>query len=392
MNVDGTCDGEFSMIADTFAENIAEVGEGGAAFSVVRDGAMIVDIWAGNAGPCRWKPETRCVLMSATKGIAVTVIARLAERGLLDIDQPIADYWPAFAASGKGEVSLADVLSHTAGLITVPDYADLLSPDGQGWARTEEVLRRLATATPEWRPGTKHGYHGLTIGWILNEVVRRVAGGSIGTILREEIAGPLGLELDIGTPPPDQALVAPVVMPADLGSLEELVGVSRDPATPAGRMAFAADGRSFLSEADKFFSDTTALSMELPAVNGTGTARALACLYGTLAMGGASAGVRLLSQKTIDIFTAERARGTDIVTNDERRWGLGFQLLMLKPASDPTYRGPHSEAFGHDGYGGQLGLADPVSGLGIGFIRSSLSASSPLCSRLISTLYSCLRP
>jgi CubicO group peptidase (beta-lactamase class C family) len=388
--IGGKCDPEFSAIAETFAGNIGEVRDGGAAFAVVLNGALVVDLWTGRAGADPWKPETRCVLMSATKGIAVTAIARLVERGLVDVDRPVAEYWPDFAAAGKAEVSLAHVLSHAAGLITVPDYADLLSPEGRGWNRTEEIIRRLASAAPEWTPGTAHGYHGLTIGWILNEVARRITGQSIATIVREEIAGPLGLELDIGTPPQHQALVAPVVMPADPGSLEQLVGVSRDPLTPAGRMAFAADGKSFLSEADRFFSNSAALTMELPAVNGTGTARSLARVYGTLALGEASDRVTLLSRKTLDIFTAETARGTDIVTRDERRWGLGFQLLVPRPPDDLAYRGPHVESFGHDGYGGQLGLADPVSRLGIGFIRNSLSASSPLCSRLINTLYSCL--
>ncbi len=386
--VTGTVAPGFEPVADAFGASIDEVGEGGAAFAAVLDNRSVVDLWAGRAGERPWAADTRAVLMSTTKGLVAVVLARLVERGELDVEAPVARYWPEFAAAGKAKVTVAQLLSHTAGLITVPGYEELMRPGGEGWDRTDEIVRRLAGATPRWTPGTAVGYHGITFGWLTGELVRRVTGRTTGALLREEVAGPLGLELDLGTPHERQQLVAPVVLPA-----------ADEPVDPADEALFespawidmilAVDGRNVLTEADAFFTAPAILALELGGSNATGTARALAALYGTLAAEGERDGVHILSPETIALFSAERISGTDQVLQGPHRYGLGFERPVDMPGGTFGW-GPHDEAFGHGGHGGQIAFADPVSRVGVGFVRSHLSLTSPLGPRLVDALYHCV--
>jgi CubicO group peptidase (beta-lactamase class C family) len=390
MQVGGSTAGGFEPVRDAFARQAAEVGDGGAAFAATAGGRLVVDLWAGQAGPRPWSAPTRAVLMSATKGIVATAVALLADRSLLDVEAPVADYWPEFAATGKAEVSIAQLLSHSAGLISVPGYADLLGGAGEGWEQTSWVLKRLEAASPWWAPGAHHGYHGITFGWLVGELVRRVSGSSVGTVIREEIAGPLGLELDLGTPAERQHLVAPVILagPPLTGAAQDRQ--LADPASLLSQMILAVNGRCILNTADAFFAGGARLAMELPALNATGTARALARLYGVLAREGRSGDLELLSPKVIDLFARERRRGPSRVTGDEERWGLGFQRPVQDPVEPSHVWGPHDEAFGHTGLGGQVGFADPVSQVSVALVRSHLSSVSPLGGHLVSAFYSCL--
>jgi CubicO group peptidase (beta-lactamase class C family) len=296
----------------------------------------------------------------------------------------MAHYWPAFAAGGKAEVTVAHVLSHAAGVITVPGYEDLLGPEGDGWDQTEEIVRRVASAEPAWRPGSSVGYHGLTMSWLVGELVRRVAGVSVGTLIREEIAGPLGLELDLGTPRDRQDAVAAVILPGPRPA--ELERQLADPSSLTSQMALAVGGRSMVDEADVFFADPDILELELSASNATATARALATLYGALVDGGS----RLVSQSTLEAFVAERTRGKDRVTGGQSRWGLGFERPVPPPPGTGSEWGPHDEAFGHRGYGGQIGFADPVASVGVAFLRSHLAWASPLGALLVDAFYDCV--
>ena len=390
MSVEGEVVAGFEAVKAVFAEQVAQVGAGGAAFAAVVDGRPVVDLWAGRAGKRPWRHETRCVLMSTTKGFGATAVARLIERGELDVEAPVARYWPEFAAAGKAEITVAQLLSHSAGLVTVPGYEDLLSPDGEGWDRTDEIVRRLAAAAPEWPPGSAHGYHGLTIGWLVGELVRRVAGVSVGTLIREEVAGPLKLELDLGTPPERQHLVAPLILPGDRAAVDADMDVA-DPELMA-RMFLTVDGRSILDTAPAFFGDPDCLQLELGGSNATGTARAVATLFGALANEGSCDGTRLLAPETVAAVTAEQRRGPDRMSGSEARWALGFALAVAPDADAPTPPawGPHDESFGANGYGGQIGFADPVSRVGVGFVRSELLAIDTLGPSLVRALYDCL--
>lgn len=390
MEIGGSVAGGFEAVRDAFARQLPEVGEGGAAFAATAGGRVVVDLWAGRAGCRPWSAPTRAVLMSATKGIVATAVALLADRSLLDVDAAVADYWPEFAARGKAEISIAQLLSHSAGLISVPGYADFLGTAGEGWEQTSRIVKRLETASPQWAPGTGHGYHGLTFGWLVGELVRRVTGATVGTVIRAGIAGPLGLELDLGTPAEQLRLVAPVVLagPALTGSVQDRQ--LADPTSPLSQMILAVNGRCILNTADAFFADDVRLAMELPALNATGTARGLARLYGVLAGEGRSGDLELLSPKVIDEFTRERRRGPSRVTGDEERWALGFQRPVQDPVEPSHAWGPHDEAFGHTGLGGQIGFADPVSQVSVALLRSHLSSVSPLGGHLVSAFYSCL--
>lgn len=393
VQVDGHVADGFETVRDTFMRQLPEVGEGGAAFAAAAGGHLVVDLWAGRAGNRSWSATTRAVLMSATKGVVTAAVARLADRALLDVESPVADYWPEFASAGKAKISIAQLLSHSAGLISIPGYTQFLGPAGQGWEQTGEIVRRLESATPWWTPGGAHGYHGLTFGWLAGELVRRVSGLSVGTVIREEIAGPLGLELDVGTPPDHLRLVAPVVLAGN-----RLTSAIQDrqlahPSSHFANMLLATNRRCIVNTADVFFADTMRLAMELPALNGTGTARALARLYGVLADGGRSDGVDLVSPATIEMFASERRRGPSVVTGEEERWGLGFQrppVARTGSSSSSSEWGPHDEAFGHNGLGGQIGFGDPVSHVGVALVRSHLSSTSQLGTRLIDALYACL--
>ena len=385
--VHGKVSAGFEPVRRAFEAKLGEVGAGGAAFAAAKDGELVVDLWAGRAGVEAWRPEHRCVLHAGTKGFSAIVIAHLVDQGLIDVDAPVARYWPEFAFGGKQQITVAHILAHRSGVITVPGYQEFMRPTGEGWDQTEEIVRRLAGATPLWPPGSAHGYHGLTFVWLLGEIVRRVCGVTLGTVLREQIAAPLGLELDLGTPLERQRLLAPVVANAD--PLPEVVaGKLRDPNSLLSQAFLAVDGQDFHTTADVLDSQPHLIAAELP-YSATASARALAILYGALADGGRWGKSRVVSPETIRLFTQEHSRGLDRVVGMESRFGLGLMLALPPDGYHPW--GPHMEAFGHTGLGIQFGVADPVSKIGIGFIRSHYSWTSSLGKDLLDTVFECLQ-
>ena len=386
IQVQGEVASGFERVKDAFAERVSEVGAGGAAFAAVLEGKPIVDLWAGRAGSAPWRRDHRAVWHAGTKGFGAIVVARLADQGRIDVDAPVAKYWPEFAAGGKRDISVAHVLSHRSGVITVPGYAEFMKPTGEGWDKTDEIVRRLAAATPSWPPDSTHGYHGLTFGWMVGEIVRRITGASLGTYLREEIARPMGLELDLGTPQDRQRLIAPPI--ATVEPLPEVIARQlADPSSPVSQAFLAVNGQDFHTTATVLDTNPHLLALELP-YGATATARAAAILYGTLANGGRHDAFHLVSPRTVKQFTQERSCGKDSVVGMPSRFGLGFMLALPPDGYHPW--GPHKETFGHTGLGIQYSLADPVSRLGVGFIRSHYSWSSLLGTTLLDTVYECL--
>ncbi|HEX3803123.1 MAG TPA: serine hydrolase domain-containing protein [Solirubrobacteraceae bacterium] len=374
---------QFGRVREVFAELSGEIGSGGAAFAAVLDGRVVVDLWAGSTGAHPWARDTRAVIMSSTKGVATVAVACLVEDGLIDVEAPVATYWPGFAANGKSEITVATLLSHSAGLVTFPGYEEMLTPYGTGWDRTAEIIACLEGAAPTWEPGAASGYHGVTFGWLVGELVRQVSGKTIGRLIAERIVEPLEIELDLGTPSERQSLVAPTILPP-----EPPPAMATPDPDLFERMMFTVEGRNLLHTADQFFAAPGILGLELGAQNGTATARALAVLYGALANEGSYGADRpLLSPDVIREFTRERVRGTDRLLGVERRWGLGFQL-----ASVPHIATWHAREgwFGHDGFGGQMAFADPRQRLGLGFVRSHLAWAQSLGPALVDAVYSCL--
>jgi CubicO group peptidase (beta-lactamase class C family) len=392
MNVHGEVAPGFEHVRDAFERGAADLGRGGGAFCAYVDGKVAVDLFAGEAAPgTPWRRDTRAVLMSSTKGAAALCMLLLVDRGELDPERAVSHYWPEYGASGKNAVTVAQLLDHSAGAVSVPRHHDLLFWDGKGWGDAQEITRRLASAELDWEPGTRHGYHALTCGWFWGELVRRITGQSLGSFFRKEIALPLGLELEIGTP--RETPVARLIG-FDLGALpptvralvEPLFENARDASTVSGRAFVARDGESVLDVIADLSNNPDYRAAEVPASNGTATARAVARMYSALALGGALEGSRLCSPASIERFARERRTEPDVVLGLPVSRGLGFWLNRL-PGTLGNRMGPHDEAFGHGGAGGQIGFADPVRRVSVGFVRSQLTLLPTFSDALIAALY-----
>lgn len=369
LEVHGTCDERFRSVKDAFAANLAMFGEVGAALAVMDDGRMVVDIWAGYADADRTKPWQRDTIVnvwSTTKGVVAACAHRLVDQGLLDLDAPVARYWPEFAQAGKAEIPVRYLLSHQAGLPAVK--APL--PPGSHF-RWDVMTDALAKQEPWWEPGTRHGYHAFTYGWLVGEVIRRVSGMSVGAYLRKEIAGPLGLDFQIGLPPECDARTAEIIAPEPPppGEASFLMEMLRD----SESMAFKATGNppDLLNFAMTNSREWRAA--EIPAANGHGNARAVARLYGALARGGELDGVRVLSPEAIARATVVQASGPDAIMGLPLHVALGF--IVTSPEAP---LGPNPRAFGHSGAGGSLGFADPDARIGFGYTMNRMLQGSSI--------------
>jgi CubicO group peptidase (beta-lactamase class C family) len=362
----------------------------------------VVDVWAGYSAPgVEWSADTSATIMSATKGMTALCAHVLHDRGELDVDAPVVTYWPEFGAAGKEHTLVRQVLSHQSGAIGVPDADRLLSWDGAGWEDTTAIAAAIASAPPAWEPGTKHGYHGLTFGWLVGELIRRVSGASLGTFFRTEVAQPLSAECHIGTPVDDLPKVARVIEwtpRASSGRASSGRGAltALDPESRAGRSVLAGPhGHLFADEHGTprfaaFMNTPAVLQAEIGAIGATATARGLARVYVALA-----SGEELVSRASVARFTEEQVCGRDAVMGVPTRWALGYtrEPPALVPGL-PRQHGPNDEAFGHMGAGGQIGFADPVARVGCAFVRNHLEnqAMPFMGASVVDALYQCLAP
>ncbi|GAB2938203.1 serine hydrolase domain-containing protein [Streptomyces heilongjiangensis] len=364
MDVNGTVAEGFEPVREAFLRNFETLGEKGAAVVVYRHGRKVVDLWAGTRdvdGDAPWQRGTAQIMRSATKGVAAAAPLMLAERGELDLDAPVGRYWPEFKAHGKDGVLVRHVLNHRAGLPVLDrplTPAEALDP-----RRGPEAL---TAQTPAWEPGTAHGYHPLTYGWLLDELVRRVTGRGAGEWIAAEIAAPLGLDLWLGLPPSvaaegrvGRAGRLPAA-PEPTGGLrvraKRSVTAAYDDPDSLTRRAFAAI-TPFPDQNDPAYRATP-----LPATNGIATADALARFYAALI--GEVDGVRLLAPATMEAARAEESAGPDRTLVINTRFGLGY---MLHGTASPLL-GPGS--FGHPGRGGPLGFADPESATAFAYVTN----------------------
>jgi CubicO group peptidase (beta-lactamase class C family) len=398
----------FEQVGELFTRHLDALGVGGGAFCAYVDGAPVVDVWGGNAGPDRrWVEDTLTVIMSSTKGLSTMCVQLLVDRGLIDVDEPVATYWPEFAQAGKAGVLVRHVLTHTAGVLSWPGANAQLQWDGTGWDDHAAIASGLAAVAPAWEPGTRQGYHALSYGWLTGELVRRVSGVSIGTFWRREIAEPMGIDAWIGTPPEQQSRVADLTdgLLDDLPrALRPMLGVAqrrlRDPRTLNGQ-AYLGDGTtSVMDHADSLFTSPKFLAHELPGGNGTATARALARAYGILAMGGELDGRRVWSPEVVERFARVAVSMPDQMMVEVALPGLrrllsapvdrslGYLVNPKTPGQGRRF-GPSRTAFGHDGAGGQIAFADRSARISVGFVRNQLSSSPKASNRLIEALYRC---
>jgi len=361
----GHCDSRFEAVREAMAENFASRDEVGAAVCVVVDGETVVDLWAGHADMQRtrpWREDTLANVYSTTKGMTALCALRLLERGDLDIDRPVAEYWPEFAAAGKGDLPVRWLLSHRAGL---PAVGPLLPPEAlYDW---DAMTGALAAQEPWWTPGERHGYHALTFGWLVGEVVRRIAGRSLGSVFRDEVARPLGADFHIGLPDFEHDRVAEMSAPAaatpDREGVDIMSAVMQD---PEGMLA-----RTFLNPTSLMLGPNHAewRRAEIPAANGHATARGVARIYGALASGQGPGGAPLLGKEVLERATRPESNGPDDVLQLHTRIGLGF---MLSQDRREARFGPGTGGFGHPGAGGSVGCADPEAGVGFGYVMNRM--------------------
>lgn len=368
MDVNGVVAEGFEPVRDAFVRNFEARGDRGAAVTVYRHGHRVVDLWAGAKdvdGTAPWEQDTAQIVRSATKGVAAAVLLLLAQRGELDLDAPVGEYWPEYKTAGKEHTRVWHLLAHRAG---VPVLDHPLTPA----QAADPVLSAGAVAAqaPVWEPGTDHGYHAQTYSWLTGELVRRVTGRSIGKWIADEIAGPVGAELWVGLPASSAdrvGRVAQLEAPATDASalrMRPKRSVSEAYANPDSltRRAFGA----ITPMPDE--NDPAYRAAELPASNGIATADGLARFYASL-IGEVDGGVRLFTPETAELARTERSSGPDRVLVINTRFGLGY---MLHGGASPLLS---DGSFGHPGRGGALGFADPESGIAFGYVTNSFRKS-----------------
>ncbi|MFG2601058.1 serine hydrolase domain-containing protein [Streptomyces sp. NPDC048462] len=380
--VHGHCDERFLAVRAAFEANFRERDELGAAVTVLVDGRPVADLWGGWADGARtraWERETLVNVWSTGKGPTALCAHILADRGLLDLDAPVAAYWPEFAAAGKEGVLVRHLLSHRAGLagLREPHTLDEL----YDW---ELTCARLAATEPWWEPGTRSGYHALTYGFLVGEVVRRVSGLLPGEFLRREVTGPLGIDFTIGLPGGDAGRAAELVAPKPDRARRAAVFARMEPVAVASLLNPPSGAAAANTPAWR--------AAEIPAANGHGTARAVAALYALLAGGSGPDGRPVLSQKAAERVREGQGSCRDLVL------GAGFDHeteIALGPwLSGPNGSyGPNPRAFGHDGAGGSCGLADPEAGIALGYVMNRMGpliADDPRKRALIDAVYASL--
>lgn len=373
----GTCDPAFAAVREVFDENLASGADLGAGVTVFVDGRCVVELWGGVADKRdgrAWERDTACVTFSCTKAITATAALLLAERGLVSLSDPVTNWWPEFGAHGKETTTGEQLLSHQAGL---PAFDRPILPEQA--SDPAAMAAQLAGQTPEWLPGTDHGYHAITFGWLVGELVRRLSGVSVGEFVRAEF----GPELAIGVPSSRLAGLARIVAGGPMR-------VGHQPGAPellAGLIAATQDPSSMMQRSTAnpaaSFNNPVLLTGGWPAAGLVTTARALAEFFSRLVRG------QILAPDTLSDALRQRVRGPDRTLVMESAFGLGFMLpasnMYLPPAARPG-------AFGHPGASGALGLGDRERGLAIGFIPnlSRPALGDRRAYRLVEAVYSSL--
>ncbi|MEV6397933.1 serine hydrolase domain-containing protein [Streptomyces sp. NPDC051907] len=383
--IEGHCDDRFAAVRAAFEENFHERGELGAAVTVLHGGETVVDLWGGWADAARsrpWERDTLVNVWSTTKGPTALCAHLLADRGQLDLDAPVAAYWPEFAAAGKESIPVRHLLSHRAGLAGLREPHTLA--ELYDW---ELTCARLAATEPWWTPGTQSGYHAMTYGFLVGEVVRRITGQLPGDFLRQEVTGPLGIDFAIGLPEKEAGRAAELVHPpAEEGSQQAALFAQMHP------VALAALVNPLVSVSE---ANTAAWrAAQLPAANGHGTARAVAALYGVLAGRDEFAGRPLLSAEAAARVREGQGSCRDLVLGAGFAHDTELALGLWLSGRNRSY-GPNPRAFGHDGFGGSFGLADPEADMSMGYVMNRMGphiADDPRKTALIDAVYASAPP
>ena len=375
--IDGTCDPRFESVREVFSQRIQDGHEVGAAIAFTLNGESVVDLWGGHTDKAKtqpWEQDTLVNTYSTTKGMTAICAHRLVEQGRLDLDAPVTKYWPEFGQAGKEAIPVSWLLSHQGGIPAIRKSM----PEGSlyDWGA---MCDGLAESEPWWTPGTKHGYHPVTFGHLVGEVLRRIDGRSVGQMFREDVAEPLQADFHIGLDAKHDARTSDMIGglvpdqdkkkdgeksagPKPTGAMADFMRDMTDPTTMVGSAFNNPPIRTGAVNSREW------RAAEIPAANGHGTARALARIYGALSIGGEVDGVRILEADSIVRARTEQCSGPDAtLAGMPMRYGLGFMLQSpFMPLS------PSTNAFGHPGAGGSIGMADPDAGVGFGFTMNKM--------------------
>ena len=353
--IHGECRDDFEAVRASFANNFDEGNEVGASVCVTLHGETVVDLWAGDTDDqgTPWERDTIVNVWSTTKTMSAICMLMLADRGDIDVEAPVADYWPEFKANGKEGVTVGMVLGHTAG---VPGWNPAIAPDGlYDW---DAAVANLAAEAPWWEPGTASGYHAITQGYLEGEIVRRVTGRTIGTFFREEVAEPLGADFHIGLPESEEPRVAHLFEPT--AGIAQLEGVDMDSVAVRALVSCPLTGAEPNTREWR--------ASEIPAAGGQGNARSVARVHSALANGGEVDGVRLLSPEGLDRIFVERCHQTDLVLGVKMRLGTGFGLMNdLIPLS------PNPRSCFWGGWGGSIAVIDVDAGVSVAYVMNKMA-------------------
>ena len=356
--IEGFVHDRFAKVREVFAGNFASGADLGASVCVTVNGETVVDLWGGYADAAKTRPWVRDTIInvySTTKTMTALTALVLADRGLIDFSAPVAKYWPEFAANGKARVTVAQLMSHASGL---SGWKETISTsDLYDW---EKMTALLAAQAPFWEPGTAPGYHAITQGYLVGEVIRRVTGKSIGTVFREEIAGPLGADFWIGLPASEDDRVAELIPPPPaeaVGAGAQQSEIQRNMATNPGIDVAETKTRAWRGA-------------EIPAAGGTGNARSVAEIHAILANGGVAKGKRFLSEAGCRKALELQIEGTDLVMGIPARFGLGFGLAGgLIPLPNPN-----SMFWG--GYGGSIAIIDMDACMSLSYVMNVMRGTT----------------
>ena len=347
VTIEGSVAPGFEPVTGAFRRCFDELGETGAAVGGFHLGQQVVDLWAGEAAPgVPWSRDTIVHVYSVTKPFAAVCLLRLVDAGNADLDAPVARYWPGFAQAGKSEVLVRWLLTHQAGLLGISEPMPAAA-----FFDHERIVTALEREEPWWPPGSRHGEHASFFGHLVGEVVRRVDGRTLGTFLREEITGPLGLDFQVGLRPDEIARCATVHATDDDWSATTL-------GEPGSMHARALGNPPGLLDLEVINGEPWRRA-EIPAVNGHGSARAVARFYAALAEGGTLEGFRLLGAATVREMASVQCSGPDVLLGDDVAWGLGV--------------GVDEHGFGMGGLGGAYGGGDLGRRFGFGYVTATMA-------------------